>query len=97
MPVAAISLHRCSTAVSSCSICSKPPRYRGSSSATTCVPTHSRRTVNVWQSVRMAKRSEEHTSELQSLMRISYAVFCLNKNTSKNTTHYNLLSFDNTN
>src|SRR3546814_3920178 len=27
------------------------------------------------------KRSEEHTSELQSLMRISYAVFCLNKQT----------------
>src|SRR3546814_4203957 len=27
-------------------------------------------------------RSEEHTSELQSLMRISYAVFCLNKNIS---------------
>src|SRR3546814_6203777 len=27
------------------------------------------------------ERSEEHTSELQSLMRISYAVFCLNKNT----------------
>src|SRR3546814_1533223 len=27
-------------------------------------------------------RSEEHTSELQSLMRISYAVFCLNKNTT---------------
>src|SRR3546814_6514971 len=26
-------------------------------------------------------RSEEHTSELQSLMRLSYAVFCLNKNT----------------
>src|SRR3546814_7982319 len=30
----------------------------------------------------LAKRSEEHTSELQSLMRISYAVFCLKK---KNT------------
>src|SRR3546814_8159620 len=29
-------------------------------------------------------RSEEHTSELQSLMRISYAVFCLKKKTSKN-------------
>src|SRR3546814_8885020 len=29
-------------------------------------------------------RSEEHTSELQSLMRISYAVFCLNK-TNENT------------
>src|SRR3546814_5959360 len=28
-------------------------------------------------------RSEEHTSELQSLMRISYAVFCLNKKTQK--------------
>src|SRR3546814_6211688 len=28
-------------------------------------------------------RSEEHTSELQSLMRISYAVFCLNKKTLK--------------
>src|SRR3546814_4509270 len=29
-----------------------------------------------------ARRSEEHTSELQSLMRISYAVFCLKKNTT---------------
>src|SRR3546814_2223304 len=34
-------------------------------------------------------RSEEHTSELQSLMRISYAVFCLKKKQQKktNTTH----------
>src|SRR3546814_9540424 len=32
------------------------------------------------------KRSEEHTSELQSLMRISYAVFCMNKKTTA-TTH----------
>src|SRR3546814_3623971 len=32
-------------------------------------------------------RSEEHTSELQSLMRISYAVFCLKKKKYKNTTH----------
>src|SRR3546814_2629481 len=31
-------------------------------------------------------RSEEHTSELQSLMRISYAVFCLKKKKKKNTT-----------
>src|SRR3546814_1615199 len=30
-------------------------------------------------------RSEEHTSELQSLMRISYAVFCLKKKNNKNT------------
>src|SRR3546814_8905949 len=32
-----------------------------------------------------SSRSEEHTSELQSLMRISYAVFCLKKKISKNT------------
>src|SRR3546814_3800963 len=32
-------------------------------------------------------RSEEHTSELQSLMRISYAVFCLKK--KKTTVHHN--------
>src|SRR3546814_6241138 len=31
-------------------------------------------------------RSEEHTSELQSLMRISYAVFCLKKKIKENTT-----------
>src|SRR3546814_6978808 len=32
-------------------------------------------------------RSEEHTSELQSLMRISSAVFCLNKKHTHNTRH----------
>src|SRR3546814_7716221 len=31
--------------------------------------------------IEIPSRSEEHTSELQSLMRISYAVFCLNKKT----------------
>src|SRR3546814_8097621 len=35
---------------------------------------------------RAAERSEEHTSELQSLMRISYAVFCLQKKNNK--THH---------
>src|SRR3546814_1384296 len=34
--------------------------------------------------VRRARRSEEHTSELQSLMRISYAVFCLKKKKNSN-------------
>src|SRR3546814_1718738 len=34
-------------------------------------------------------RSEEHTSELQSLMRISYAVFCLTKKNKKQSTHTN--------
>src|SRR3546814_1051573 len=33
-------------------------------------------------------RSEEHTSELQSLMRISYAVFCLKKKTQTQTKHH---------
>src|SRR3546814_2534696 len=36
-------------------------------------------------------RSEEHTSELQSLMRISYAVFCLKKKKKKKQTKYNRL------
>src|SRR3546814_4281799 len=35
---------------------------------------------------RQPGRSEEHTSELQSLMRISYAVFCLKKKTKKRRT-----------
>src|SRR3546814_9052273 len=39
---------------------------------------------------RDASRSEEHTSELQSLMRISYAVFCLKK--KKNTIDKKLLT-----
>src|SRR3546814_10124995 len=34
------------------------------------------------------KRSEEHTSELQSLMRISYAVFCLQKKIYRQITHH---------
>src|SRR3546814_4776342 len=33
----------------------------------------------------VAERSEEHTSELQSLMRISYAVFCLKKKNNQTT------------
>src|SRR3546814_7546678 len=52
------------------------------------------------QVAKALNRSEEHTSELQSLMRISYAVFCLkkknlpqniqnNKNHNTNTQHHN--------
>src|SRR3546814_5559053 len=50
-------------------------------------------------------RSEEHTSELQSLMRLSYAVFCLQKKNKQknqkitkckvNQTHYNIKEFKN--
>src|SRR3546814_1256581 len=42
------------------------------------------RAVNQFQG---RARSEEHTSELQSLMRISYAVFCLNKKKKKKNSH----------
>src|SRR3546814_2874846 len=39
----------------------------------------------------LARRSEEHTSELQSLMRISYAVFCLKtKQHTQSNTHHTL-------
>src|SRR3546814_4373724 len=48
-----------------------------------------------------SSRSEEHTSELQSLMRISYAVFCLKKKNTKKTktdlTKQNITPRDNTN
>src|SRR3546814_3863889 len=43
-----------------------------------------RRFVEAHPAVRRQRRSEEHTSELQSLMRISYAVFCLKKKKTKN-------------
>src|SRR3546814_3661948 len=38
-------------------------------------------------------RSEEHTSELQSLMRISYAVFCLKKKTQTQQKHNKLTNY----
>src|SRR3546814_3477611 len=38
-----------------------------------------------WSTPPLQRRSEEHTSELQSLMRISYAVFCLKKKTTLHT------------
>src|SRR3546814_2024624 len=54
-------------------------RHRGIAGAADFMP--------VLQAERMAEfRSEEHTSELQSLMRISYAVFCLKKKQHTTTT-----------
>src|SRR3546814_5392842 len=41
-----------------------------------------------------APRSEEHTSELQSLMRISYAVFCLKKKKKQHDNHIHQYSTD---
>src|SRR3546814_1774393 len=54
-----------------------------------------RRLHALWRSLHYAmrdgscacRRSEEHTSELQSLMRISYAVFCLKKKINNNPHH----------
>src|SRR3546814_1256227 len=42
------------------------------------------RGVLLQHQMQIGSRSEEHTSELQSLMRISYAVFCLKKNKKSN-------------
>src|SRR3546814_4923154 len=47
--------------------------------------TPDRRTQRLEKTQRGEARSEEHTSELQSLMRISYAVFCLKKKKKQNT------------
>src|SRR3546814_1534118 len=55
-----------------------------------CDEPHSRRnrlmvSKQVEEPEAAGERSEEHTSELQSLMRISYAVLCLKKKNTKNT------------
>src|SRR3546814_918590 len=46
-----------------------------------------------WENLERVLRSEEHTSELQSLMRISYAVFCLTKKKRTQTTKKQKLSY----
>src|SRR3546814_2907769 len=46
-----------------------------------CVVVEPASIISTWPLDTSEARSEEHTSELQSLMRISYAVFCLNKKT----------------
>src|SRR3546814_8045262 len=48
-------------------------------------PIAARRRLRLYRAVAVAHRSEEHTSELQSLMRNSYAVFCLQKKTDNYT------------
>src|SRR3546814_4127074 len=50
-----------------------------------CSGTRSGATVKTSNGAKTFPRSEEHTSELQSLMRISYAVFCLKKKTTNST------------
>src|SRR3546814_5503773 len=67
----------------------RPHRLPTTRNEDQCASTHNdryrcRRSDTAWLGLAnsVAARSEEHTSELQSLMRISYAVFCLKK---KNT------------
>src|SRR3546814_6067054 len=61
-------------------------RVRRLKTQETCHPSQNR-----WSSPATARArglgSEEHTSELQSLMRISYDVFCLKQKTTKKNTH----------
>src|SRR3546814_3804641 len=54
--------------------------------ATNLIINTDRRTYHL--ELRATPRSEEHTSELQSLMRISYAVFCLKNKKNKNKRPY---------
>src|SRR3546814_2317637 len=54
------------------------PRHRSTIWIDPCHPSPTKSRAKI--------RSEEHTSELQSLMRISYAVFCLKKKKTQNTT-----------
>src|SRR3546814_7441041 len=68
--------------------CSLPKQIHG-------IPNASRKVSvtnpNAMEVTTFCRRSEEHTSELQSLMRHSYAVFCLKKkNRSRNTTQLSL-------
>src|SRR3546814_19223812 len=72
-------LFRSAASQTSCSPASNGPTVSGGISGAAC----SGASRNV--------RSEEHTSELQSLMRISYAVFCLKK---KNTTYTLIMTND---
>src|SRR3546814_7250685 len=63
-----------------------PPVSRFSDRPGRGVRPRAKRLHGVPRDARMApSRSEEHTSELQSLMRISYAVFCLKKKKQKRT------------
>src|SRR3546814_10867937 len=66
--------------VASITVC--PGRSVPRRSASSMMP-RARRSFTEPIGLKASSRSEEHTSELQSLMRISYAVFCLKK---KNTT-----------
>src|SRR3546814_8648515 len=68
------------------------PLSRLSPSSTGFAPFRDRKDA----AVPLSRRSEEHTSELQSLMRISYAVFCLKKKKTKQKNHQTTKAEQNT-
>src|SRR3546814_6982428 len=70
-----------------------PPELKKSSSAMRLIVSMTSAAVSRSWSGGKRSRSEEHTSELQSLMRISYAVFCLKKK-NIHTNHYTLHTHD---
>src|SRR3546814_6670200 len=93
---------RCGREAGSCRSPGRPPSHRESSpdsaarrcaAAGGCVETPVRPKAGIpeyWEGDPCQPRSEEHTSELQSLMRNSYAVFCLKKKkNTKNTSKEN--------
>src|SRR3546814_8295389 len=53
-----------------------------------------RRALGIFLGEWLVKRSEEHTSELQSLMRSSYAVFCLQKKTNSTIKSTDIITLD---
>src|SRR3546814_10566882 len=70
------------------------PAHEGGRALCRPFSTHAREAPHLWHRPRLSQgrwprplRSEEHTSELQSLMRISYAVFCLKKKKKINNYH----------
>src|SRR3546814_2281359 len=64
----------------------KPASFPGASAKARRSPFPTNDLCPYWSTMAKSLRSEEHTSELQSLMRISYAVFCLKKKKSQNNT-----------
>src|SRR3546814_5724676 len=87
----------CPRATRSSACCARPwPPIRSSPRGSISVPTRARytpaRTRAIAGTASPSIRSEEHTSELQSLMRNSYAVFCLKKKNKKSHT-YNLIKY----
>src|SRR3546814_4797530 len=95
MPLAAsITMTALSTAVSVRYVSSEKSSCPGVSSRLKVIPSFSKvitedvteipRCCSIF--IQSERRSEEHTSELQSLMRISYAVFCLKKTKTQKTT-----------